>query len=78
MDRGKPGEGGRASPATRGRNPDQDGEEGRAVTDDGGEFVGEKRRAEVVRVPLVGDRAQKLETGMARGLKDWSEGPTWK
>jgi hypothetical protein len=44
VDRGKPGEGGRASPATRGRNPDQDGEEGRAVTDDGGEFVGEKKK----------------------------------
>jgi hypothetical protein len=78
VDRGKPGEGSRASPATRGRNLDQDGEEGRAVTDDGGEFVGGKRRAEVVRVPLVGDRAHKLETGMARELKDWSEGPTWK
>jgi hypothetical protein len=79
VDRGKPEEGIRTSPATRGRNPDQDGEEGRDITDDGGEFVGKKRRrAEVVRVPLVGDRAQKLETGMARGLKDWSEGPTWK
>jgi hypothetical protein len=44
-----------------------------------GNSLGKKRRrAEVVRVPLVGDRAQKLETGMARGLKDWSEGPTWK